>query len=103
MIRSKKENHRKNQQHFQLHPSNVPHAIAHLVPRLEWLELRPFSLRAHFFCTLPILPTGLHSRLDDPYSLSVGHVNMSLSTLGCEMSIIYSRDCSQSVDIIQSI
>ena len=91
----KKEHHRTSHEHLRLQPSNVPHAIAHLVPRLEWLELRPFSLRSQFLRTLPILPTGPHTLLNNSDSLSVGHVDMSLCTLGREMSVVDSRDCLQ--------
>ena len=103
MIRCKKENHRKSHEHSRLHHLDVPHAITHLVSWLERLEFGPFSLRAQLLGTLPILSTGPHSLFDDPYSLSIGHVNMSLSTLRREMSVIYGRDCPQSVNVPQSI
>ena len=54
-------------------------------------RLKPQSL-----CTLPIFSTSLHSLFDNPYSLSIGHVNLSLCPVGREMSIIYDRDCLQS-------
>ena len=78
-------------EHFRLQLSDIPHSISHLVPNLKWLELRPFSLRPQLIRTLLSLSANSHTPLDYPNSLSVGHTNMSLCTLGREMSVVPSR------------